>query len=245
MKQKDSIIDISSLVIGDCYERRRNEENRMSIRVLLSDDHRIVREGLRSLLEKEPDIELVGEAEDGRSTLELASKLKPQVVLMDISMPGLNGVEATRKLIEKLPGVKILALSMHTDHRFVEGMLRAGATGYLPKDCAAKELVGAIRTVVSNQTYLSPSIADIVRRDYLSQKRGADTSVSRTLTDREREVLQLLAEGKNTKEIASRLQVSGKTIETFRQHITKKLDLHSLAELTKYAIREGLTSLED
>ena len=217
----------------------------MSIRVLLSDDHRIMREGLRSLLEKEPDIELVGEAEDGRSTLELASRLKPQVVVMDISMPGLNGIDATRKLLEKLPSVKVLALSMHTDQRFIEGMLRAGATGYLPKDCASEELVRAIRTVLSNQTYLSPSIADVVRRDYLSQRRGADISVSRGLTDREREVLQLMAEGQNTKEIASRLQVSVKTIETFRQHIMQKLDLHSLAELTKYAIREGLTSLED
>ncbi len=217
----------------------------MSIRVLLSDDHRIMREGLRSLLEKEPDIELVGEAEDGRSTLELASRLKPQVVVMDISMPDLNGIDATRKLLEKLPNVKILALSMHTDQRFIEGMLRAGATGYLPKDCASEELVRAIRTVLSNQTYLSPSIADVVRRDYLSQRREADISVSGVLTDREREVLQLMAEGKNTKEIASRLQVSVKTIETFRQHIMQKLDLHSLAELTKYAIREGLTSLED
>jgi len=217
----------------------------MSIRVLLSDDHRIMREGLRSLLEKEPDIELVGEAEDGRSTLKLASRLKPQVVVMDISMPDLNGIDATRKLLEKLPSVKVLALSMHTDQRFIEGMLRAGATGYLPKDCASEELVRAIRTVLSNQTYLSPSIADVVRRDYLSQRREADISVSGVLTEREREVLQLMAEGKNTKEIASRLQVSVKTIETFRQHIMQKLNLHSLAELTKYAIREGLTSLED
>jgi DNA-binding NarL/FixJ family response regulator len=204
-----------------------------------------MREGLRSLLEKEPDIELVGEAEDGRSTLKLASRLKPQVVVMDISMPDLNGIDATRKLLEKLPSVKVLALSMHTDQRFIEGMLRAGATGYLPKDCASEELVRAIRTVLSNQTYLSPSIADVVRRDYLSQRRGADISVSYVLTEREREVLQLMAEGKNTKEIASRLQVSVKTIETFRQHIMQKLNLHSLAELTKYAIREGLTSLED
>ena len=217
----------------------------MSIRVLLGDDHRIMREGLRSLLEKEPDIELVGEAEDGRSTLELASRLKPEVVVMDISMPDLNGIDATRKLLEKLPSVKVLALSMHTDQRFIEGMLRAGATGYLPKDCASEELIRAIRTVLSNQTYLSPSIADVVRRDYLSQRREADISVSGVLTEREREVLQLMAEGNNTKEIASRLQVSVKTIETFRQHIMQKLNLHSLAELTKYAIREGLTSLED
>ncbi|KKM74677.1 hypothetical protein LCGC14_1397940 [marine sediment metagenome] len=217
----------------------------MSIRVLLSDDHRIVREGLRSLLEKEPDIKVVGEAEDGYSTIELARKLKPQVVVMDVTMPGLNGIEATHQITKEMPNIKVLALSMHTDQRFIEGMLRAGAIGYLPKDCASEELVLAIRTVLSNQTYLSPSIADVVRRDYLSQRRGADISVSYVLTEREREVLQLMAEGKNTKEIASRLQVSVKTIETFRQHIMQKLNLHSLAELTKYAIREGLTSLED
>ena len=217
----------------------------MSIRVLLSDDHRIMRQGLRALLEKEPDIKVVGEAEDGYSTIELARKLKPQVVVMDVTMHGLNGIEATHQITKEMPNIKVLALSMHTDQRFIEGMLRAGAIGYLPKDCASEELVGAIRTVLSNQTYLSPSIADVVRRDYLSQRRGADISVSYVLTEREREVLQLMAEGKNTKEIASRLQVSVKTIETFRQHIMQKLNLHSLAELTKYAIREGLTSLED
>jgi len=223
----------------------RTRENKVSIRVLLSDDHRIMREGLRSLLEKEPDIKVVGEAEDGYSTIELARKLKPQVVVMDITMPDLNGIEATHQITKEMPDIKVLALSMHNDQRFVERMLKAGATGYLLKDCASEELVGAIRTVLSNQTYLSPSIADVVRRDYLSQRRGADISVSYVLTEREREVLQLMAEGKNTKEIASRLQVSVKTIETFRQHIMQKLNLHSLAELTKYAIREGLTSLED
>ncbi len=190
-------------------------------------------------------MKVVGEAEDGFSTIELARKLKPQVVVMDITMPGLNGIEATHQITKEMPHIKVLALSMHTDQRFIEGMLRAGATGYLPKDCASEGLVRAIRTVLSNQTYLSPSIADIVRRDYLSQRRGTDISVSYVLTEREREVLQLMAEGKNTKEIASRLQVSVKTIETFRQHIMQKLNLHSLAELTKYAIREGLTSLED
>lgn len=216
----------------------------MSIRVLLSDDHRIVREGIRTLLEKEPDIEVVGEAEDGRSTVELAKKLKPQVVVMDITMPDLNGMDATRKIIEELPGVKVLALSMHTDQRFVERMLKAGATGYLTKDCASKELTRAIRTVVRNETYLSPSIADIVRRDYLHQVKKADTSGLSALTARERETLQLLAEGKTTAEIAVHLGVSVKTIETYRQHIMQKLNLHSLAALTKYAIREGLTSLE-
>ena len=216
----------------------------MSIRVLLSDDHRIVREGLRTLLDKEPDIEVVGEAEDGRSTLELARKLKPQVVIMDITMPDLNGMDATRKIIEELPDVRVLALSMHADQQFVEGMLKAGATGYLPKDCASEELVRAVHTVASNETYLSLRIADVVRRDYLRQAKKVDTPGLPALTARERETLQLLAEGKTTKEIAVHLEVSVKTIETYRQHIMQKLNLYSLAELTKYAIREGLTSLE-
>jgi len=216
----------------------------MSIRVLLGDDHRIVREGLRILLEKEPDIEVIGEAEDGHSTVELARKLKPQIVVMDITMPDLNGIEATYEITKEVPGVKVLALSMHVDQRFVEKMLRAGATGYLPKDCAYEELVRAVHTVASNETYLSPTIADMVRRDYLHQRPKADTSVFSILTLREREVLQLMAEGKTTKAIASHLEVSVKTIETHRQHVMQKLNLHSLAELTKYAIREGLTSLE-
>ena len=216
----------------------------MSIRVLLSDDHRIVREGLRTLLQKEPDLEVVGEAEDGHSTVELARKLRPQVVVMDITMPGLNGIEATRRITKEIPAVKVLALSMHVDARFVERILKAGATGYLPKDCASEELTRAIRTVSANQTYLSPTIADIVRKDYLRQGSKADSSVFSILTAREREVLQLLAEGKTTKDIAFRLEVSVKTIETHRQHIMAKLNLHSLAQITKYAIREGLTSLE-
>jgi len=216
----------------------------MSIRVLLGDDHRIVREGLRILLEKEPDIEVIGEAEDGHSTVELARKLKPQIVVMDITMPDLNGIEATYEITKEVPGVKVLALSMHVDKRFVEKMLRAGATGYLPKDCAYEELVRAVHTVASNETYLSPTIADMVRRDYLRQGPKADTSVFSILTLRERKVLQLMAEGKTTKAIASHLEVSVKTIETHRQHVMQKLNLHSLAELTKYAIREGLTSLE-
>ena len=216
----------------------------MSIRVLLSDDHRIVREGLHTLLEKEPDMDVIAEAEDGRSTVQLVQKLRPQVVVMDITMPDLNGIEATRLITKEVPDVKVLALSVHTDRRFVVAMLRAGATGYLIKDCASEELVGAIRAVTANQTYLSPRIADVVRRGYLRHEPQADTSVFSILTAREREVLQLMAEGKTTKQIASHLEVSVKTIETHRQHIMAKLNLHSLAELTKYAIREGLSSLE-
>ena len=163
---------------------------------------------------------------------------------MDIAMPDLNGVEATRQITKEIPDIKVLALSMYADEHFVGRMLRAGAKGYLPKDCASGELIQAIHTVMKNETYLSPSIADLVRKDYIRQKKELDTSLFSTLTEREREVIQLMAEGNTTKEIALRFQVSTKTIETHRQHIMKKLDLYSVAELTKYAIREGLTSLE-
>ena len=166
------------------------------------------------------------------------------VVVMDITMPNLNGIEATYQITKEMAGVKVLALSMHIDRRFVEEMLKAGARGYLPKDCASEELVHAIRTVYRGQTYLSPSVSDIVRRDYIRQKPRDDISAFSMLTLREREVLQLLAEGRNCKDIASHLEVSVKTVETHRQHIMEKLNLHSLAELTKYAVREGVTSLE-
>lgn len=216
----------------------------MSLRILLSDDHRIIREGLRNLLEKEPDMEVVGEAGDGRTTVRLVRKLRPKVVVMDISMPDLNGMEATRQIIAEIPGIKVLGLSMHSDKRFVVGMLRAGAAGYLLKECAFEELVHAIRCIVANQTYLSPKVADLVRREYLSRLPETESSALSVLTVRERQVLQLIAEGKPTKYIASHLGVSVKTIETYRQHLMDKLKLHSIAELTKYAVREGLTSLE-
>nr|HID59598.1 response regulator transcription factor [Desulfobacterales bacterium] len=216
----------------------------MKIRILLADDHKIMREGLRSLLEKESDLEVVAEAENGRRAVQLTLKFKPHIVIMDISMPDLNGIEATRQIIGELPDVKIICLSMHSDRRFVAGILKAGASGYLLKDCAFEELVYAVRTVVANRTYLSPAIADIVVEDYLRQLSRPDSSVSSVLTPREREVLQLLAEGWSTKQIASHLHVSFKTIETHRRQIMDKLGVHSIAELTKYAVREGLTSLE-
>jgi len=216
----------------------------MSLRILLSDDHRIVREGLRNLLEKEPDMEVVGEAGDGRTTVRLARKLRPKVVVMDISMPDLNGIEATRQIITEVSGIKVLGLSMHSDKQFVVGMLRAGAAGYLLKECAFEELVQAIHCVVAHQTYLSPKVADLVRREYLSRLPETEFSTLSVLTVRERQVLQLVAEGKPTKYIASHLGVSVKTVETYRQHLTDKLGLHGIAELTKYAVREGLTSLE-
>ncbi len=218
----------------------------MTIRVLLADDHDIVRHGLRALLEKESDMGVVGEASDGREAVELATKLRPNVVVMDISMAELNGIDATRKVTEECSNTHVIALSMHSDVRFVSRMLDAGARGYLLKDCAFEELVQAIRDVCNNKMFLSPGITGVVVEDYRRRLHSEDTTVAApALTPREREVLQQLAEGKSTKEMAHAFSVSIKTIETHRQNIMNKLDLRSVAELTKYAIREGLTSLED
>jgi DNA-binding NarL/FixJ family response regulator len=216
----------------------------MSIRVLLADDHKIFRDGLRTLIEKQPNMEVVGEAENGRTAIKLSKKLLPNVVIMDITMPDMNGIDATRKIISETPGVKVIALSMHSDRRFVSGMLEAGSSGYLLKDCAFDELARAIRTVVTNHTYLSPRVADIVVKSYVD-KSERPHMVASALTPREREMLQLLAEGMPAKQIASHLSVSVKTVETHRRNIMQKLSMNSVAELTKYAIREGLITLED
>lgn len=216
----------------------------MSVRVILADDHRIVREGLHSLLEKEPDMEVVGQADNGQVAVELARELKPEVIVMDITMPRLNGIEATRQILAGDPSVRVLALSMHRDKRFVARVLAAGATGYLLKDCALEELIRAIRVVIADQTYLSPGMAGIVVQGYMSYLPEAEHSILFVLTAREREVLQLLAEGKTAKEIASALTVSIKTVETHRHRTMNKLNIHTVAELTKYAVREGLTSVE-
>jgi len=216
----------------------------MSIRILLADDHKITREGLCSLLDKQQDMEVVGEAEDGRTAVTLVRELVPSVVIMDVSMPDLNGIEAARQIVDQFPDVKIIALSMHSDTLFVTEMLKSGTSGYLLKDCAFEELALAIRAVVAGKTYLSPSVSGVVVDDYLHRLSRADFSDSEVLTDREREVLQLLAEGKSTKQIALKLHISVKTVETHRRQIMNKLDIHTVAELTKYAIRKGLTSLE-
>jgi two-component system, NarL family, response regulator NreC len=216
----------------------------MSTRVLIADDHKIFREGLRALLEKQRGIEVVAEAKDGLEAVRFAQKLIPDVVIMDVAMPEKNGIEATRETLEVLPRTKVIALSMHSDRRFVLQMLKAGAVGYLLKDSAFEELAAAIQAVSSGQTYLSPKITDVVIKEYLHSQARSEVSVFTILTHREREVLQLLAEGKSTKEIAATLHVSVKTIETHRQQVMDKLDIHSVAELTKYAIREGLTTLE-
>jgi len=216
----------------------------MSIRIVLADDHQITRQGLRSLLEEQQDMEVISEAEDGRTAVRLARKLAPDVIIMDVSMPDLNGVEATRQIVGESGTTRVIALSMHSDALFVTEMLKSGASGYLLKDCAFEELAQAIRTVISGKTYLSPSISGVVVDDYLHRLSKADFSDSDVLSDREREVLQLLAEGNSTKRIALKLHISTKTVETHRRQIMNKLDIYTIAELTKYAIRKGLTSLE-
>jgi two-component system, NarL family, response regulator NreC len=215
---------------------------RMSIKVMIADDHQIVREGLRAMLEKEHDIKVVGEAVDGRITERLARELVPDVIIMDVAMPDLNGIEATRHIVAELPGIKIIALSMHDDRRFVLNMFKAGAKGYMLKDCAFKDLAKAIRVVMAHKTYLSHAIADIVLKDYLASSGPTKSSAFQLLSPREREVLQLIAEGKTSGQIADNLHISVKTVESHRQQIMMKLKIKSIAELTKYAIREGLTS---
>jgi len=216
----------------------------MSIKILLADDHKIVSDCLKPLINKQPDMKVVGEAENGRMVVALAQKLNPNVVIMDISMPDLNGIEATRQIITKCPGVRIITLSMNSDRRYVTGMLSAGASGYLTKSCSFEELVNAIRIVAANKTYLSPDISDIVIKESLSRSSTDKSSVSSTLTMRECEVLQLLAEGKTVKQIAAKLCLGIKTIYTYREQIMEKLNIHSTADLTKYALREGMTSLK-
>ncbi len=215
------------------------------IRIILADDHQIVRIGLKALLGAEPDLEVMAEADNGRAALKLVQELSPDVVIMDISMPDLNGIEATRQITATSPGVKVIALSMHSDSLFVLNMLKAGAAGYLLKDCALEELVKAVRTVVRHKTYLSPGISDIVIKDFIGGVAASGTSVFSVLSPREREVLQMTAEGKNTSQIAESLFVSVKTVEAHRKQIMNKLGLNSVAELTKYAIRQGLTSLDN
>jgi DNA-binding NarL/FixJ family response regulator len=216
----------------------------MAIRVLLVDDHQMFREGLRSLLAADPEIQVVGEADSGRTALKLACEAKPNITVMDVSMPDLNGIEATRQIKAAVPHTRVIALSAHSDRRFVARMLEAGASGYLLKDCAFDELTRAIRSVSKNLTYLSPAVAAGVVEDSLGRTLPPQPQGTAALTPRHREVLQLVAEGLTTKQIAARLHVSVKTVETHRQQLMKRLDVQSVADLTKHAIREGLTSLD-
>jgi two-component system response regulator NreC len=213
-----------------------------TLKVIIADDHMIVRDGLRSLLERQPDMEVVAEAENGRMALKLVKELSPDVVIMDIGMRELNGIDATRQIVKMSPGVKVLALSMYSDKRFIKGMLKAGASGYMLKDSAFKELIDAIRVIVENKIYISPSVANIITEDYLKQSPESDGSTRSLLSSRELEVLQLLVEGMSTKQIASSLRLSIKTIESHRSRIMKKIDINNIADLTRYAIREGIIS---
>ena len=216
----------------------------MKTKVLLADDHKIFRDGLRTLIEKE-GMDVLGEAENGRMAIKLAEKLMPDVVIMDVSMPDMNGIEATRKIIAAIPNVKVIGLSMHSDRRFVLGMLEAGASGYLLKDCAFEELASAIAQVSTGNAYLSPKIADVVVKGYLNKTDDTRPGgAGAVLTSREREILQLIAEGLTAKEVAAHVFLSVKTVETHRRNIMQKLNMRSTADLTKYAIREGLVALE-
>ncbi len=215
----------------------------MSIRILLADDHKIMREGLKALLDDVPDIEVVGMATNGREAVQLAAELRPDVVVMDLNMPEMDGIEATRQLVATDPSTKVLILSMVVDRNCVIECLKAGAKGYLVKDCAAEELQGAIHALAGGESFLCTKIAQVVISDYV-QRTNEDTGVIETvLSRREQEILSMIADGRNTKEIAFALECSVKTVEVHRMNIMKKLELHSVAELTKYALREGLTSI--
>ena len=212
----------------------------MTIRVVLADDHRLVREALRMALERERDIVIIGEATDGRAALKLVRETKPDVVVLDVAMPGLNGIEGAARIHARHPGVKILALSAHADKRYVVEMLNSGAAGYVTKSAAGRELVQAIRTVATGGSYLSAEVASAVVEGVRDTRSGA--KALRLLGRREREVLQLVAEGHRSPAIATQLFISVATVEAHRRNIMHKLNLHTVAELTKFAIREGLTS---
>ena len=216
----------------------------MSIRTIIADDHKIIRDGLTSLLDNDEDIEVVAQAADGHAAVELARKMVPDVVIMDIGMPGLNGIEATRQIKSEASYINVIALSMHSDKKFVTEMLKAGASGYLLKNCAFEELATAIRTVMDGKTYLSPAMAELIVDNFVRKTPGQDDSAFSVLTNREREVLQLLAESSTTKQAARQLHISSKTVETHRLKIMKKLNIDNMVALTKYAVREGLTSLD-
>ena len=213
----------------------------MTITILLADDHQMIREGLRALLERQGDMKVVAEADNGRAAVAMALKHKPSVAVLDLAMPELNGIDAARQITAANAGTRVVILSVHADRRFVTESLRAGASGYVLKDSAFDDLAHAVRVAAEDQTYLSPAVARTVVEDYLGRSPRRRSSAFVVLTSRERQILQLLAEGRSAKNIATDLGVSIKTIETHRANIMKKLGLHSVAELTKYAIREGLT----
>lgn len=216
----------------------------MKTRVILADDHTLLRAGLRGLLAAQEDLEVAGEAADGEQAVELARELEPEVVVMDVGMPGMGGIAATLRIRELLPATRVVALSIHTDWRYVSAMLRAGATGYLPKDCALEELVEAIRTVREGGIYMGRTVQSEVARNQLLEATTEGRLLLDRLSPREHAVLVMIAEGRKTKDIAEGLGIGVKTVETFRHNLMNKLRLHSVAELTRFAIREGIVSLD-
>ena len=216
----------------------------MSLRIMVVDNHGIMRQGITALVEKHNGIEVVGEAEDGKEAVEMARELLPDIILMDVTMPRLNGIEATRQIKGELSSTKILALSIHANREFVLDMIMAGVSGYILKECVFDELVRAIKIVATGQSYLSPSVASIVLNDITKDSVSTvDNHISNTLTPRELQILQLLAEGISAKQIASQMKLSIKTIESNRRQIMEKTKVNNLADLTKYAIRKGLTTV--
>ena len=213
------------------------------LRILLADDHVVMRTGLRALLERQPNLEVVGEGENGREAIELVASLKPDVVVMDVGMPVLNGIEATKAIVTQHPTTAVVILSMYVDESYIMRALKAGARGYLLKDSAPADLIGAIQAVSQNKSFFSPKVSRILAEDYVRvlKQKGAVDSYD-LLTSREREILQLIAEGKANKEVAAALNISHYTVETHRSHILEKLNLHNPAELILYAVRKGLIS---
>lgn len=212
------------------------------IKILLVDDHKVMRDGLRLLLDDHPDMQVVGEADHGRDALALASRIQVDVVVMDVAMPELNGIETTRRMLIRFPRIKVVSLSMYNERKILTEMLQAGASALVVKGSATEDLVQAIRTVHAGRTFLAPEIIKTVGEDF-AKTVGVVRRKSGDLTNRELEVLQLVAEGGTTKSIGNRLDISAKTVDTHRQNIMRKLNLRTVAELTKYAIREGITSL--
>jgi len=215
-----------------------------TLRVILADDHAIVREGLRAVLDKMGDVDVVGEAVDGREAVDLVRQLEPDIAVMDLSMPSLNGTDATRQIVDMGVGTRVIMITMHADRHMVAETIKAGALAYVLKNSAATELADAVRAVMVGNVYLSPKVAGVVVENFVRRQPTDQGPKASLLTPREREVLQLLAEGRTSKEIAATLHVGVKTIETHRSQIMDKLCLRSIAELTKFAVREGLTPLE-
>jgi len=213
----------------------------MSIKILLVDDHEIMCEGLNALLRRQEDMDVVGQATNGRDAIKLAHELSPDIIVMDVEMPNLNGIEATRQIVSECPGTKVMALSTHSHGDIVAKMLKAGASGYILKDSAFAELVDGINAICDNKTYLCTRITKVVFNDYVSLLSNPRKAEGNNLTNREREVLQLVAEGNTTKGIAALLKVSTKTIDSHREHIMDKLGIRNVAGLTRFALREGLT----